>query len=119
MAGDCVKGHLEAPYYDGPPDTASTPCGSLPIDYSPTPEEHYGMEYLTAPLTVSCATAKHLILRYEHHRYGCQGSSCSKTYQDGWTCQAATPGEWPTILACEKGGAQVSAQVRSKIKGPR
>jgi hypothetical protein len=103
-----------------PPHVASTKrCGSLPLDYSPTPEEHYNRMYVRATRSVNCATAKRVILRYQHHHGGCLGSSCFRSYPDGWRCDASTPGGWPVIMECVKGEDRVRAHVRSSIKGPR
>jgi hypothetical protein len=119
MAGGCHKGQLVAGYYDGPPEGSSTPCGSLPIDYSPLPGEHYSRMYLRAPLSVTCGKAKSLLRRYQHHPSACTDSGCTVSYPDGWTCHAPSPGDWPWIMACEKGNATVEAHVKSKIKGAR
>jgi hypothetical protein len=34
------------------------------------------------------------------------GSSCYRTYGDGWTCDAVTPGQWPVIQECYRGRAR-------------
>jgi len=119
LAGGCHKGKLDAGYYDGAPDLTSTPCGSLPIDYTPLSGEHYSRMYVRGPLSISCGKAKSLLRRYQHHHSTCTDSGCTIPYPDGWTCRTATPGEWPKIMACEKGEATVEAHVKSKIKGPR
>jgi hypothetical protein len=117
MAGGCRKGKLEASYYDGGPELSSTPCGSMPINYSPLPGEH--RMYLRASLSITCGKAKSLLHRYEYHHSGCLGNGCFVTYPDGWICHTPTPGEWPWVMACERGYEKVEAHVKSKIKGPR
>jgi hypothetical protein len=119
LAGGCHKGQLDAGYFDGAPDATSTPCGSLRINYSPLPGEHYGRMYLRAPLSITCGKAKSLLRRYQHHHSGCTDSGCTVAFTDGWTCRTPTPGEWPSVMACEKGLEKVEAHVKSKIKGPR
>jgi hypothetical protein len=101
------------------PESSTKPCGSLRINYSPLPGEHYSRMYVRAPLSVACGKARSLLRRYQHHHSGCDDSGCTLSYPDGWTCHAPSPGDWPWIMACERDGAKVDAYVKSKIKGPR
>ena len=119
LAGGCHKGQLDAGYYDGQPEGSKTPCGSLPINYTPLPGEHYSRMYLRAPLSVTCGKAKSLLRRYQHHHSGCDDSGCTVSYPDGWTCYTPPPGEWPWIMTCERGYEKIEAHVDSKIKSPR
>jgi hypothetical protein len=102
------------------PRSAARSCGSVHIDYRPTPQEHYTRMYLTAPPTVACSTARRVMRRYLHaDTRACQGSSCYLSFRDGWTCDAGTPGGWPVIQECVRNGRRVEGHVHSKIKGPR
>jgi len=56
---------------------------------------------------------------HDDQRTPCGGSSCYRTYGDGWTCDAVTPGQWPVIQECYRGRARVVGRVHSLIKGPR
>jgi len=103
----------------GQPEISTKPCGSLRISYSPLPGEHYSRMYVRAPLSVNCGRARSVLRHYQNHHSGCNDSGCTVSYPDGWTCHAPSPGDWPWIMVCEKGGAKVEAYVKSKIKGPR
>lgn len=124
MGGGCRKGRREAGYTTyTPPSSGLAPrrlCGSIALDYSPTPEEHYSRMFVRASRGLRCARARTVMRRY---RDGvgepCDGSSCFISYSDGWTCNARTPGDWPLIQECRKHRIRVLGFVHSSIVGPR
>jgi hypothetical protein len=94
-------------------------CRSITIDYRPTPMEHYRKMYISAPQIVSCRNARTVMARYRRDNSPCTGSSCFRTYGDGWRCDSVTPGDWPVIQECLRRGARIVGRVNSQIKGPR
>lgn len=137
MAGGCRKGRKEAPYSTYNPRSARggthpgaelaaarlsssiRPCGSLAIDYTPVPGEHYSRMYIKAPHSVRCPRARAIMRRYRDDHGPCVGSGCFRDYPGGWTCNAATPGQWPLIQECRRERLRVFGWVKSTIKGPR
>jgi hypothetical protein len=99
--------------------TSSRPCGSVAIDYTPVPGEHYSRMYIKAPWSIRCARARAVMRRYHDDHGPCSGSSCYRSYADGWGCSSVTPGQWPVIQECLRGRLRVLGYVKSKIKGPR
>ena len=99
------------------------PCGSMPINYRPTPSEHYTRMYISATRSVSCGKARRLMRRYwdgdGKGALHCSGSSVVCEYPDGWTCDSVTPGQWPVVEECLRRHTLVVGKVRSRIKGPR
>lgn len=99
------------------------PCGTVRIDYRPTPSEHYTQMYISAPRSVRCRVARRLMQRYRDGGGGgpltCRGSGAVCVYPDGWTCDAATPGQWPIIQECLRHEARIFGKVKSRIRGPR
>jgi hypothetical protein len=94
-------------------------CGSIRIDYRPTPSEHYKRMYVSAPRRIRCSHARQVMRRYWHDPGPCSGSSCFRWYRDGWQCDSATPGDWPVIAECLKGGSRLLGRVHSSVTGPR
>jgi hypothetical protein len=52
---------------------AARVCGSIRINYRPTPSEHYRRMYIGAPRSVACATALRVMRRYRDDRGPCAG----------------------------------------------
>jgi len=91
----------------------------LAIDYTPVPGEHYRRMYIKAPHSVRCPPARAIMRRYRDDNGPCVGSGCFRDYPGGWTCNAATPGQWPVIQECRRERVRVFGSVKSKFKGPR
>lgn len=118
-----VTGFSENASYAVTSASGTRPCGSIPIDYRPTPSEHYTKMYISAPRQLSCTKARQLMRRYRDGdgkgAISCGGSSVVCRYPDGWTCDSVTPGKWPEIQECLRRDVRIVGRVRSKIKGPR
>lgn len=138
MAGGCRKGRKEAAYSTYNPRASrsagplaawvrqasarhgsSRPCRSIAIDYTPVPGEHYNRMYVMAPASIRCSRARSHMRRYRDDHRPCEGSSCYRSYPGGWDCNSVTPGQWPLIQECRRGGTRVLGFVKSKIKGSR
>jgi len=94
-------------------------CGTLAINYRPTPSEHYTKMYISASASISCRAARSVMRRYRDDNGPCTGSSCYRSYPNSWTCDSVTPGVWPVIQECFRHRVRVVGWVRSRIKGPR
>lgn len=130
LSGVCSKGRRKAEYNTYGPyrqrvaakrdrGSAKRRCGAIGIDFTPTPGEHYRRMYLRATSSLRCGRARKVMRRYQNDESPCSGSSCVRSYPDGWRCNASTPGRWPVIQICVHRNRFVFGFVKSKIKGPR